>query len=193
MFFHRVDELVFRRIHAQVVNHKARAAQHHDAQIFADIVQIALDRAHDHRADGVDARRGQNGFDMRHPGFHRARTRQHLGHKNKILPKLDPHDAHARDQAVVHNLQRAHAVVQCFSRQMIHIEMRAVDQCGGNGLHFDARPRERGDIALNLIRAFQKLLDLLADKRILNIAQLSHGRSPRANLRPLWGFLSNFR
>ena len=130
---------------------------------------------------------------MRHPRLHRACARQHFGHKNKILPKLDPHNAHARDQAVVHNLQRAHARVQGFSRQLIHIEMRAVDQRGGNGLHFDARPREQRDIALNLIRAFQKLLDLLADKRILNIAQLSHGRSPRANLRPLWGFPSNFR
>ena len=52
---HRVNEFVRFGVHTQVVNHETGAAQHHDAEILADVVQVTLDRAHDDRAHRLDA------------------------------------------------------------------------------------------------------------------------------------------
>ena len=41
-----------RGIDAEVDDLEARAAQHHDAEVLADVVQVALDRAHDTLAIG---------------------------------------------------------------------------------------------------------------------------------------------
>ena len=54
MLLDRVDETVGRSIHAEVNHFETRAAQHHDAEIFADVVQIALHRPHDHLRDRLD-------------------------------------------------------------------------------------------------------------------------------------------
>lgn len=56
VFFDGIHKFVFGCIHAEVVDHKPGAAQHHDTQIFANIVQIALHRAHNDRAYRLDTR-----------------------------------------------------------------------------------------------------------------------------------------
>ena len=37
----RGDELVFGRVHAEVDHLEARAPEHHDAEVLADVVQVA--------------------------------------------------------------------------------------------------------------------------------------------------------
>ena len=91
---------------------KPDAAQHHDAEVLADVVQVALDGAHHDLADGLDARRGEDRLDVGHPRLHRARAGEHLRHEDEVLAELDADERHAGDQAVVHDLERGDALVE---------------------------------------------------------------------------------
>ena len=52
-----IDELVRLRIHTKIMHDESGAAQHHDAEVFPDIVQVALHSAHDYRAQRLHAGR----------------------------------------------------------------------------------------------------------------------------------------
>ena len=51
---HFVNELVRLGVDTQVVNHEPCATEHHYAEVLTYVVEIALNRAHDHCADRFD-------------------------------------------------------------------------------------------------------------------------------------------
>ena len=142
-----VDEGVGRRVDAEVDDLEAGAAQHHDAEVLADVVQVALDRAHDDLAERLDARGRQDRLDVGHPGLHRAGAGEHLGHEDEVLAELDADEPHPGDQAVVHDLDGRRAGGERLPGQPIDRRVVAVDQRGRDVLHLRAGHREQADQA----------------------------------------------
>src|SRR5438552_8566312 len=61
VLLHRFDELLRRRVHAQVVNLEAGALEHDHAQVLADVVDVALDGADHVAAHRLGAGLGNQG------------------------------------------------------------------------------------------------------------------------------------
>ena len=132
---HLVDELVRLRVHAEIVNHEPGAPQHHDAQVLADVVQVALHRTHHDRAYGLDPRLREYGLDVGHARLHCPRRHQHLGHEDYVVPELDAHHRHPCDEAVVHDDVRGKPVLQRLLRQPIDLHVLPGDELVGDFLH----------------------------------------------------------
>ena len=174
---------------------EARAAQHHDAEVLADVVQVALDGAHHDLAGGLDARLREDRLDVGHAVLHRPGAGEHLGHVDDVLAELDADDAHRRDEAVVHDLERRHAVVEGRPGQRVDRVLVALDERHADLLHPRRRLRVHADHPRALVGALDELVDLAADRRVGDVGQLGHrshrarGRSrrPRASRRPCRG------
>ena len=164
MLLHRVHELVLGGVHPQVVDHEPGAAQHHDAQVLADVVEVALDRAHDDSAYRFDSRGGENGLDVGHPGLHGPGAGEDFRDEDEVLPELDAHDAHAGDQAVVHHLQRLDSVVQRRPGQRVDRPVVPIDQGRGDLLHGGRRPGESVDDPRPLVGSFDELFYFVLQK-----------------------------
>jgi hypothetical protein len=83
---------------------EAGAFHHHRDQVLADVVDVALDGADHHLADGFDARFGEERPQDFHPAFHRIGGKQHFGHEQDAVAEVDTDDAHSLDQRVVQHL-----------------------------------------------------------------------------------------
>ena len=79
---------------------------------------------------------------MGHARLHRPRAGQHLGHEDEVLAELDADDAHAGDEAVVHDLQRFRALLQRLEGQRVNGVIVALDQGCSDLLHLGPHPRE---------------------------------------------------
>ena len=109
-------------VHAEVDNAKARALDHHLDEVFADIVQVALDRADDRRADGLHARFRQSGFQNGERRVHRSCRDENFGNEHFVILEFFADDAHADDQTLGENVFGRYAVCQLFryeSRQVL--------------------------------------------------------------------------
>ena len=143
---------------------KTGAAQHHDAQILADIVQVALDRAHYGHANWFDTGGRKNRLDMCHAGFHRAGAGKDFGHEDKVFAELDTHDGHTGDQAVVHDFGGLDIVGKGLGSQLIDGLVGAVDQGGGDILHLFASVGKKVDDAFDFVGSLDKFFDLVTDE-----------------------------
>ena len=68
-------------IHAEVVDREACALEHDVDEVLADVVHVALDRAHHVGADRLGARLGEQRAEDVERALHRARSDQHLGYE----------------------------------------------------------------------------------------------------------------
>ena len=67
---------------------EAGALEHDVAEVLADVVHVALDRAHQERADLLRAGLGQQRAQDVERALHRAGGDQHLGHE--VVAALEP-------------------------------------------------------------------------------------------------------
>ena len=164
MFFDGINEFVLGGIDAEIVHDKTGAAQHHDAQVFSDIVQVALDSAHNRDADRFDTGGRKNWLDMRHAGFHRPSTGEDLGYEDKVFTELDADDSHASDQAVVHDLGGLDVVGKGLGSQVVDGLVVAVNEGRGDVLHLFASVHKKVDDAFDFVGPLNKFFDLVADE-----------------------------
>ena len=170
VFLHRFHEPVGGGIHSEINHFEAGSAQHHDAEILSDVMQIALDGAHHHFADRFDARGRKDRLNVGHTRLHGPRTGQHFRNENKVLSEFNAHDSHAGDQPVIHDLQRLSSFIQRFSGELVNGFIVAVEQRGCDLLHLRVCASKRFDRSLTLLRPLDVFLDFLPDKVIRNVA-----------------------
>ena len=68
-------------VDAHVDHFEAGAFEHDDAEVFADVVDIALDGQHEDLADGFDAGVAENWLEDGHGALHRLGGDHHFGHE----------------------------------------------------------------------------------------------------------------
>ena len=97
---------------AEVVDLEAGALEHHPHEVLPDVVDVALDRADDHGADGLGAGFGQQGAEQGHAGLHGVGCQEDLGHEEDAVSEVDADDAHALDKGIVEDLVGTPAAVE---------------------------------------------------------------------------------
>ena len=95
----------------QVDDVQAAALQHHLDQVFADVVQIALDGTDDRCALGLHARLGQIGLEDGHTGVHGPGRDKHLRHEHLVVFEFLAHHAHAGQQPLLQHVLGGDALV----------------------------------------------------------------------------------
>ena len=117
---------------------------------------------------------GEDRLDVRHPGLHRARAGEHLGHEDEVLAELDADDAHAGDQAVVHDLERGRPGRQRLDGQASTVSsspsMSAAAIACISGLAAANSPMSRSRSSGTL----DELVDLFAEGVVRDVGQLRH-------------------
>ena len=103
----RGEELVGVGVDAEVHDLEACPLQHHRDEVLADVVDVALDGADDDLADPRRAGLGEQRPQDRHPGLHRVRSEENLGHEQDAVAEVDADDAHPLDERVVEHAVRA--------------------------------------------------------------------------------------
>src|SRR5918992_505100 len=111
-----LDELLRRHVHAQVDDRETGALEHDVAEVLADVVHVALDRAHQERAGRLGARRGEQRTQDVERALHRARRDQHLGHEVVAALEARADLLERRDQSLVEHLLR----VQALGEALLH-------------------------------------------------------------------------
>ncbi len=87
----RGDELLRRDLHAEVDDLEAGALEHDVDEVLADVVDVALDGAHQELADRLHAGLGEQRPQHLHGAGHRAPGDEHLGHEEvaALEPRAD--------------------------------------------------------------------------------------------------------
>ena len=106
MLVERGEVLVDGGVHAEIDHLEAGAFHHHRHEVLADVVDVALHRADDHRADRLRAGLGEERTQQRHAGLHRVGGEQHLGHEEDAVAEVDADDAHTLDERFVEHALR---------------------------------------------------------------------------------------
>ena len=78
------------RPNAQIDDVESRALEHDVHEILADVVHVALDGAHDERADRLDACLGEKRAEHFERAGHRPPGDEHLGHEEVARSKRAP-------------------------------------------------------------------------------------------------------
>ena len=112
MLLQRGEIILDAVVDADVDHLETRALHHHAHQVFADVVNVALDGADDHLAYGFGPRLRQQGAQHLHPPLHGVGGQQHLRHEQDAVAKIDAHDLHASHQGLVQHLVRPPAPPQ---------------------------------------------------------------------------------
>ena len=112
-----LQELLHGDVDAQVDDLVAGGLDHHDNQVLADVVQVAGNGAHGHLADLGGVVAGQVRLQNLNALLHGLGGDQHFGNEDFVLLELVAHDAHGVDHALVQNVDRSVALVQCFLNQ----------------------------------------------------------------------------
>ena len=114
----RLDELLRRHLHAEVDHLEAGALEHDVDEVLADVVDVALDGAHQELADRLDAGLGEQRAQPLHRAGHRAAGDQHLGHEEvaALEPRADL--LQRRDERVEEQRLRLHAERQALLGQL---------------------------------------------------------------------------
>ena len=106
----RLDELLGCDVDAEIVHGEAGALEHDVDEVLADVVDVALDGAHDIGADLLRAGLGEQRAEDVERALHRARGDEHLG--NEEVAALEPcaHLLQRRDERVVEHRLGLHVV-----------------------------------------------------------------------------------
>jgi hypothetical protein len=88
-------------VDSDVHDFETRAFGHHAHKVFADVMKVATNSAHQQTPgrDTVGILRSQERFQHGHPGFHRAGGDEDFRDVENVIFKIFPNDAHAGDQA----------------------------------------------------------------------------------------------
>ena len=90
-------------------------------------MDVALDGADDHLADGRRPGLGQERAEDRHPALHhRVGGEEHLGDEQDAVPEVDPDDAHAFDERIVQNALGHPSALQQDVRAFLDLFLQAV-------------------------------------------------------------------
>ena len=104
MLLDRGEELVYVGVDAEVEHLEPGALEHHPDEVLPDVVDVALDRADDDRADRLGTGLGEEGAKNRHAGLHRVGREQYLRHEEDAVAEVDADDAHTLDEGLVEDL-----------------------------------------------------------------------------------------
>ena len=99
---------------AEVDDDEAGALEHDVAEVLADVVHVALDRAHQERADRLGAGVGEQRAEDVERALHRARGDQHLGHEVVAALEARADLLERRDQRVVEHALGLQAVLEAL-------------------------------------------------------------------------------
>src|SRR6266852_6059503 len=130
------DELLGRRVDAEVEHLEARALEHDHAQVLADVVDVALDGADDVAAYRLGAGlRDQRPQD--HQGaLHGAGGDEHLGDEEVALLEAPADFFEGRDEGLEQDVHRVHAELQPLLGESLHLGsvsvQRVVEQSGSD-------------------------------------------------------------
>ena len=105
-------------LHAEVDHLEAGALEHDVDEVLADVVDVALDRAHQELADGLDAGLGEQRAQPLHRAGHRAAGDQHLGHEEVAALEPGADLLQRGDQRVEEQRLRLHAERQPLVGQL---------------------------------------------------------------------------
>ena len=114
MFLHRTDELLRIHVDAQVHYLEPGSLHHHRHQVLADVVDIALHRPDDERADLRRAGLYQQRAQDLHAGLHRLGGHEHFGHEEYPVAEVRTYDVHAGHERPGQNLVGRQAAPQQF-------------------------------------------------------------------------------
>ena len=106
MFFNRLEIFLDRIINAKVDHLKASAFHHHADEVFADVVNVALNGTDHHLADLRRAGLGEQRTKQNHARFHCVGRHQHFWNEQNTIAEIDADDAHAFDERLRQNVVR---------------------------------------------------------------------------------------
>src|SRR5262249_49052204 len=116
-----LHEHLRRDVDTEVVHREARALEHDVDEVLADVVHVALDRAHDIGADLLrSGLRQQRAKDVER-ALHRARRDQHLRHEEVAALEPCTDLLEGRDQRVVEHLFGIEVLLEALVRQVLHL------------------------------------------------------------------------
>ena len=116
----RRDELLRGHLHAEVDHLEAGALEHDVDEVLADVVDVALDRAHQELADGLHAGLGEQRPQPLHRAGHRATRDQHLGDEEVAALEPRPDLLERGDEGVEEQRLRLHVEGQALVGQLEH-------------------------------------------------------------------------
>ena len=111
------QELLNGDIDAQVDDLVAGGLDHHDNQVLADVVQVTGNGAHGHLANLGSVVASQVGLQNLNALLHGLGSNQHLGNEDLVSLELVADDCHGVNHALVQNVDRSVALVQCLLNQ----------------------------------------------------------------------------
>jgi hypothetical protein len=125
-----------RVVDADIDDLEARTFHHHGDEVFADVVNVALDRADHHLAEAGRASLGQQRTQDRHAGLHRVGGKQHFRNEQDAVAEIYADDAHALDQGLGQGLigrptarqQDMHGLLDLFLEAIIEVVMNLLGQ-----------------------------------------------------------------
>ena len=126
MLLQRGQELLGVGVDPEVEHLEAGPFEHHSHEVLADVVDVALDGADDHRADRRRTGLGQERAQDRHPALHRVGGEEHLGDEQDTVPEVDADDAHAFDERIVQDALRFPPALEQDVRAFLDLFPQAV-------------------------------------------------------------------
>ena len=97
----RIDEPLRRYVSPQIDHLEPPALHHHDDEVLADVVEIALDGADDDLPRRGPARTGEDGLQDFHRSLHGARREHDLRDVDLAVPELLSDLPHCRNEPLV--------------------------------------------------------------------------------------------
>src|SRR5581483_2129380 len=113
-----LDERLRRDLDAEVDDLETGALEHDVDEVLADVVHVALDRAHEERADRLHARVGQERPEQVERARHRAAGDQHLGDEEVAALEACADLLERRDQRVEQHRLRPEALLEAALGQL---------------------------------------------------------------------------
>ncbi len=108
----RLDELLGSDVDAEVVDGEPGALEHDVDEVLADVVDVALDGAHDVGADLLRAGLGEERTEDVECALHRARRDEHLGNEEVAALEACADLLERRDERVVQHRLGLHVVLE---------------------------------------------------------------------------------
>src|SRR5215213_108714 len=126
MLVERVEILFDGVIDADIDDFETGPFEHHRYQVLADVVDIALDGADHDLADRLDAGFGEQRTQDFHAALHGIRGKEHFGHEQDAVAKVDADDAHAFDKPIVQHPFRRPAALEKNTGGLLYLDLEAV-------------------------------------------------------------------
>src|SRR6185312_5622127 len=164
VLLHLLHELLGRHVHAQVVHGEAGALEHDVDEVLADVVHVALDRAHHERADRLGAGLGQQRAQDVQCALHCPSGNQHLRDEEVAALEAGAHLLQGRDQGVIEQRLGVHAHGQALVGEVLDgrrvsdqrvVEQPLQDLVGGHAAPSPAgrNPRRAESVSVSFVRS----------------------------------------